>query len=77
MEELGRTLVTLGGIFLLGLATDAIGRRAGVPRVTLLLAFGFAIGPGGLDWIPAFERRWFPLTAHVALAMVGFLLGTR
>jgi Kef-type K+ transport system membrane component KefB len=43
--------------------------------VTLLLVFGFAIGPSGLDWIPDFERRWFPLTAHVALAMVGFLLG--
>ena len=75
MEDLSRTLVTLGGIFLLGLGTDAIARRAGLPRVTLLVAFGFAIGPAGLDWIPGFERRWFPLTAHVALAMVGFLLG--
>jgi NhaP-type Na+/H+ or K+/H+ antiporter len=57
VEELSRTLITLGGIFLLGLATDAIGRRAGVPRVTLLLAFGFVIGPGGLDWIPGFDQR--------------------
>jgi Kef-type K+ transport system membrane component KefB len=75
VEELSRTLVTLGGIFLLGLATDALGRRTGLPRVTLLLVLGFAIGPSGLGWIPDFERHWFPLTAHVALAMVGFLLG--
>lgn len=75
MEDLARTLITLGGIFLLGLATDAIGRRTKLPRVTLLLAFGFGIGPSGLDWIPGFDQRWFPMTAHVSLAMVGFLLG--
>ena len=66
---------TFSRIFLLGLATDAIGRRTKLPRVTLLLAFGFGIGPSGLDWIPGFDQRWFPMTAHVSLAMVGFLLG--
>lgn len=75
MEELSRTLITVGALFLLGLATDTIGRRTGLPRVTLLLAFGFAIGPSGLDLIPDFERRWFQMTAHVALAVVGFMLG--
>lgn len=75
MEELSQTLITLGGIFLLGLLTDALGRRSGVPRVTLLLAFGFAVGPAGLDWLPDVGVRLFPLTAHMALALVGFLLG--
>lgn len=68
-------LLTLGGIFLLGMLADLVSRRLPLPRVSLLLASGFAVGPGGFDLLPAASRDWFPLVSHVALVMVGFLVG--
>ena len=62
-------------MFLLGLLTDLLGRRTPLPRVTLLILFGFAIGPEALDLLPEGSREWFPVTANIALVMVGFLLG--
>lgn len=76
MEPATRILLTLGGLFLVGLVTDLIGRRSPLPRVTLLLLFGFVAGPSVLDVLPAaFSERWFPLLTNIALVMVGFLLG--
>ena len=75
MEELGRTLIVLGSIFFLGLGADAVARRLRVPRVTLLLLVGLALGPIGFDLFPDAESAWFPLLSHIALAMIGFLLG--
>ncbi|MCK4794797.1 MAG: hypothetical protein KAV87_64305 [Desulfobacteraceae bacterium] len=49
MDDTAKTLITLGILLLLGLATDAIGRRTRLPRVTLLLIFGFVIGPAGYE----------------------------
>ncbi len=69
------TILSLGAILLIGLATDALGRRTPLPRVTLLLVFGVAIGPEGLDLLPETVLAWFDLTADMALLMVGFLLG--
>jgi Kef-type K+ transport system membrane component KefB len=60
---------------LLGLLTDLLGRRTPLPRVTLLILFGFLIGPSVLGLLPAESRDWFPLAADLALVMVGFLLG--
>jgi Kef-type K+ transport system membrane component KefB len=57
------------------LLTDLLGRRTPLPRVTLLILFGFAIGPGALDLLPAGSREWFPIATNIALVMVGFLLG--
>lgn len=68
-------LITLGGLLLLGLLTDALGRRTPLPRVTLLLAFGFLIGPGGLHLLPDSIVGSFDLLAKMALVMVGFLMG--
>ena len=67
------TFLTLGALFLAGFGLDALGKRTRLPRVTLLLVLGFAVGPAALDWLP--DTRWFPLVSHMALAMVGFLLG--
>ena len=53
MEPTAQILLTLGGILLLGLATDVLGRRTFLPRVTLMLLFGMLIGPKILDLIPA------------------------
>ncbi len=77
MDELSKTLLTLGGVMLLGMATDYLGRHTALPRVTLLLLFGVIIGPTALDLLPEFSRLWFPVIADMALLMVGFLLGGR
>lgn len=73
--ELARTLVTLGGLFLLGLTTDFLSRRLPLPRVTLLLLAGFLLGPSVLRVIPDRHASWFPVIAEMGLVMVGFLLG--
>ena len=77
MDDTAKTLITLGALLLLGLATDAIGRRTRLPRVTLLLIFGFAIGPGGLGFLCPNEEKWFSVVADMALIMIGFLLGEK
>ena len=61
MEEIAVTLITIGILLLLGLVTDALGRRSRLPRVTLLLLFGFLIGPSGLDFLNPAEGKWFSL----------------
>ena len=53
MGPTAQILLTLGGILLLGLATDVLGRRTFLPRATLMLLFGMLIGPEILDLIPA------------------------
>jgi Kef-type K+ transport system membrane component KefB len=67
----------LGVIFLAGLAFDAIGRKTPLPRVTLLMIFGYVAGPSVLDFFPDITQAWFPVVANMALVMVGFLLGGR
>ena len=68
-------LLSLGGILLAGLATDAIGRHTPLPRVTLLLIFGVLIGPEYFDLLPETLVGGFDIVAMMALVMVGFLLG--
>ncbi len=73
--ELHFVLITLGGLFLIGLATDELGRRTRLPRVTLLMLFGVLIGPAGLDILPHQAKDWYEFLASTALTMVAFLLG--
>ena len=40
IQSVSQFLLALGGILLLGLLTDTLGRRTHLPRVTLLLIFG-------------------------------------
>lgn len=68
-------LLALGGIFLLGLATDLLGRHTFLPRVTLLLLFGIVIGKEGFDLIPPVLGNNFETIADMTLLMIGFLLG--
>lgn len=70
-------LITFGGLFLVGLLADLVGRHTPLPRVTLLLLCGFLIGPSVLDWLPEFSIAWFPVLTNIALAMIGFLLGEK
>lgn len=77
MEQLdiALILITFGGLFLLGLIADLLGRHTPLPRVTLLILAGVLIGPSALDWLPSFTQDWFPVLADIALAMIGFMLG--
>ena len=76
--EIGYTLlIALGGILLLGLVADFVGRYTLLPRVTTILVFGALVGPHALDVIPQVLLDNFDLIAQVVLIMVGFLLGER
>lgn len=77
MEDTAKTFITLGVLLLLGLITDAIGRRTRLPRVTLLLVFGFLIGPTGIGFLNPDDAKWFSLVTAIALVMIGFLLGEK
>jgi Kef-type K+ transport system membrane component KefB len=74
-DPIAIALLTLGMIFLAGLAADVIGRRTHLPRVTLLLLLGVCVGPLGFDLFPESSVEWFPFIADLALVMVAFLLG--
>lgn len=60
----------------LGLATDALGRRTHIPRVTLLLLLGLGVGPSGLNVVTG-QEEWLGIIADMALFMLGFLLGEK
>jgi Kef-type K+ transport system membrane component KefB len=75
MDNNAYFLITAGSLLLLGMAADMIGRRTPLPRVTLLLLFGVAIGPSGLDLLPEFLYGHFDLIDNMTLLMVGFLIG--
>jgi len=77
MDDIAKTLITLGILLLLGLATDAIGQRTRLPRVTLLLIFGFVVGPAGFNFLSPNEEKWFSIVADMAVIMIGFLLGEK
>ena len=66
----------LGLLFLIGFVADIIGRSTFLPRVTLLMLGGLAVGPAGFSLIPdSFVEQWFPQLTTIALALIGFLLG--
>jgi Kef-type K+ transport system membrane component KefB len=67
--------LTLGALFLAGLAADALGHRTRLPRVTLLLLIGLVAGRSGLDLIPREFEALFGFISTAALTMVAFLLG--
>lgn len=67
--------ITLGLMFLLGLAAELLGRRTSLPRVTLLVLCGLVFGEAGLGWIELQSYATFDLIGTMALVMVGFLLG--
>jgi Kef-type K+ transport system membrane component KefB len=75
MQQTAEFLFAIGGILLLGLATDFLGRRTFLPRVTLLLAFGIIIGDEVLGIIPTSVNSRFEMITVMALMMIGFLLG--
>jgi len=77
MFDLAGFFILTGTVFLAGLAIDYLGRKTRLPRVTLLLLFGFVIGPSGLNLITDSGNQWLPMITDIALLMVGFLLGEK
>jgi Kef-type K+ transport system membrane component KefB len=75
MQSPAEFLLALGLILLIGLASDYLGRRTFLPRVTLLLAAGILVGEQALGLIPSALSSRFDLVANMALLMIGFLLG--
>jgi len=73
--ELHHALLLLGGLFILGLAADEIGRRTRLPRVTLLILLGVLAGPAGFAVLPSELGDWYKFLASAALTMIAFLLG--
>lgn len=69
-------LITLGMLFLLGLAADQVGSVTRLPRVTMLLILGLFVGQSGMQLLPADLVEWFDILSIVALTMVAFLLGS-
>lgn len=69
-------LISLGALFLTGLAADAIGRRTRLPRVTVLLACGLLVGSAGFDLIPPEVQALYDFLTVTALTMVAFTLGS-
>jgi Kef-type K+ transport system membrane component KefB len=68
-------LITLGVLFLGGLAADHVGHLTRLPRVTMLLLLGMLVGQSGLGILPEAAGAWFEPISVVALTMVAFLLG--
>jgi Kef-type K+ transport system membrane component KefB len=75
IQESAYSLVALGGMLLLGIATDLLGRHTFLPRVSLLVILGLAVGQSGFDLIPSRIEDSFELIASITLTMIGFLLG--
>lgn len=70
-------ILILGALLLTGWIAHVAGEKTGIPRVTVLLVIGVLAGPDILDLIPDKVSDWFDQVTHLALAMVGFLLGER
>ncbi len=67
--------IAFGALFMGGLAAEHIGRLTRLPRVTILLLVGIAVGQSGLDLVPPEARAWFEPMTVASLTMVAFLLG--
>lgn len=75
MDAAGATTAVIGGLLLVGLLAEWSAARLPIPRVSVLILLGVAVGPIGLDLLPAAREQWFPIVSAVALVMVGFLIG--
>jgi Kef-type K+ transport system membrane component KefB len=77
MDQTAEILIAVGGILLLGMAADYLGRKTFLPRVTLLLLLGIFVGEPVLGLIPQSLSNRFGLITNIALVMIGFLLGSK
>ncbi|MCP5018853.1 MAG: cation:proton antiporter [Ketobacter sp.] len=77
MEQISHVLTLFGGLFLISLVVTPIAKILHVPRVTLLILSGVALGPHGAGLLNGVSETWFPLIADITLLIIGYLLGAR
>lgn len=77
MEDVSQLLILFGGLFLISLVVSPIAVRLRIPRVTVLILSGVALGPYGLNMLNGVSESWFPFIADVTLLIIGYLLGAR
>ncbi|MFP4088594.1 MAG: cation:proton antiporter [Desulfobacteraceae bacterium] len=70
-------LLTIGGFLILGLVANYLSPKLHIPRVTVLILCGVALGPSGFDLLPEGHERWYTLFSNIALLMIGFILGCK
>lgn len=70
-------LLTIGGFLILGLVANYLSPKLRIPRVTVLILCGVALGPSGFDLLPEGHERWYTLFSNIALLMIGFILGCK
>jgi len=75
--DTGIILLTVGALLLIGLAANLAGPRLHIPKVTLLILCGVALGPSGFDLLPPGHEHWYTLFSNLALLMIGFILGCK
>ena len=75
MNDIADILIALSGLFLIGLAAHWLGLKTRLPRVTLLILAGIAIGTSGIDLFSEYRSVWFPIVSDMAMVMLGFLIG--
>lgn len=76
-NTIAQSLLLIGALLALGLFAEYLGRRSRLPRVSILIMLGMAVGPVGLDLLPALGNNWFDYLSTLALTMIGFLLGAK
>ena len=69
--------MAIGGILALGMATDMLGQRTFLPRVSMLVIVGVLVGPTALNLIPTPLLDDFDIISMMALVIIGFLLGSK
>lgn len=75
VNDLPLELITLGGLMLLALLAEALGRHTRLPRISLLILLGFLLGPSVAGVLDPRSARSFEFVSVLALSMVGFLVG--
>lgn len=71
-----QVMLSLGLILLVSLVAEYVATRTRLPRVTLLVLVGVAVGPNALALIPDSISDAAELITSLALTMVAFLLGS-
>lgn len=66
----------IGTVFAAGLGADLLARRLHLPRVTVLLLAGLALGQSGAQVLPSPTEPVQQFLSVTALSMVAFLLGS-
>lgn len=74
--EIAQVFLMIGTVFAAGLGADLLARRLHLPRVTVLLLAGLALGQSGAQVLPSPTEPVQQFLSVTALSMVAFLLGS-